>query len=79
VLARARERGFEVVDTVDLVEAYRRDAGSLVAGMALYVDHGHFSREGMRRLAEAIPAPPAPPIGAPSSPGPAGRRSPGGP
>ncbi len=58
ILERARERGFHVVDTYDLVNDYRRERGSLVAGFALYIDQGHLSREGTRLLASRVP--PAP-------------------
>lgn len=58
LLARARERGFETVDTFELVDAYRGERTSSFAGLALYVDHGHFSGEGNRLLADALPPTP---------------------
>jgi hypothetical protein len=57
VLTRARERGFAIVDSYELVRAYREAKGSLGSGLALYVDHVHPSREGNELLAEAIPPP----------------------
>lgn len=60
IVARARERGFDVVDLYEVVARYRERAGSLLAGMALYVDHDHLSREGTRVLAAAIPEVPPP-------------------
>lgn len=55
ILERARERGFFVVDLYDVVAEYREEQGSLFAGMALYVDHGHLSRRGNQVLADHIP------------------------
>lgn len=58
ILAHARERGFAVVDTFELVDAYRSRRTSSFAGLALYVDHGHFSGEGNRLVADALPPTP---------------------
>lgn len=58
ILARARELGFTIVDTFEMVHDYSLSQGSLFAGMALYVDHGHLSREGNQVLArEILPVP----------------------
>jgi hypothetical protein len=57
IVELAESRGFSVVDTYDMVADYRKAKGSLLAGMALYVDHCHFSREGVRILAERVPKP----------------------
>jgi len=54
LLARAAAAGFRVIDTTPLVEAARQEAGSLLAGAALYLDHAHLSREGTRRLAALV-------------------------
>lgn len=54
LLARAAAAGFHVIDTTPLVAAARDEAGSLLAGAALYLDHAHLSREGTRRLAALV-------------------------
>ncbi|MCZ6782484.1 MAG: hypothetical protein O7G30_04155 [Proteobacteria bacterium] len=55
IIERARQRGFTVVDHYDVVARYREHAGSVFAGMALYVDHDHLSRQGTEVLAAYIP------------------------
>lgn len=52
----AREAGFSTIDFGDIVEAYRRQHGSLLAGAALYIDHVHFSADGTRLVAERVRA-----------------------
>lgn len=54
LLARATAAGFTVIDTRPLIEAAQDEAGSLLAGAALYLDHAHLSREGTRRLAALV-------------------------
>jgi len=54
LLARAAAAGFRVIDTTPLVAEAREEAGSLLAGAALYLDHAHLSREGTRRLAALV-------------------------
>jgi hypothetical protein len=46
-----------VVDTWELVQRYRAEEKSLFAGMALYVDHVHWSPRGIERIADAVAAP----------------------
>ncbi|MGI9589852.1 MAG: hypothetical protein ACR2P8_00685, partial [Myxococcota bacterium] len=58
ILARARERCFTTVDTFELVDRYRQQRVSSFAGVELYVDHGHFSGEGNRLVADALPPTP---------------------
>jgi hypothetical protein len=58
VLARARKRGFATVDTFELVDGYRGERSSSFAGLELYVDHGHFSGERNRLVADALPRTP---------------------
>jgi lysophospholipase L1-like esterase len=53
----ARELGFHVVDTWEIVQRYREQELSLFAGMALYVDHTHWSPRGTRLIADAVAAP----------------------
>lgn len=49
--------GFDVVDWYHLVQGFRAREGSLLAGLALYVDHCHLSRRGTALLAERISRP----------------------
>ncbi|HVP31204.1 MAG TPA: SGNH/GDSL hydrolase family protein [Myxococcota bacterium] len=56
LLERATAAGFFVIDTTPIFEEARDEAGSLLAGAALYLDHAHLSREGTRRLAERVAA-----------------------
>jgi hypothetical protein len=55
ILELAEARGFDIVDTYEMVANHRKATGSLFAGLALYLDHCHFSREGTRMLAELVP------------------------
>ena len=50
----ARGAGFSTIDFGAIVESYRRQHSSLLAGAALYVDHVHFSAEGTRLVAERV-------------------------
>lgn len=55
-----KERQFKVVDSSLLVDDFRQTEASVFAGMALYVDHCHFSPQGLKLLAKHTPvAPPA--------------------
>jgi hypothetical protein len=58
MLELARARGFTVVDTAEVVEAHCEAEGSRFAGAALYVDHCHYSRLGLARIAERVPRAP---------------------
>jgi len=53
----AREQGFHVVDSWEIVQRYREQEKSLLAGMALYVDHVHWSPRGIELLADAVATP----------------------
>jgi hypothetical protein len=56
VLSATEVLRIPVVDTFALVEAYRVEQQNHLAGLALYNDGMHFSREGMRRIAaEVVP------------------------
>lgn len=59
-LEAARRRGFHAIDFYDIVRERRAASRSLLAGSSLYVDHSHFSREGIEAVVARIPAPPAP-------------------
>ena len=50
----ARKAGFSTIDFGAIVESYRRQHGSLLAGAALYIDQVHFSAEGTRLVAERV-------------------------
>lgn len=52
-----KNNGFFVIDFYDIVGQYRKEKRSLLAGFALYIDHSHFSREGIRVLVSRIPPP----------------------
>jgi lysophospholipase L1-like esterase len=57
MLERARALGFHAVDTWEIVQRYRERERSLFAGLALYLDHGHWSPRGTRLIADAVAAP----------------------
>jgi lysophospholipase L1-like esterase len=50
----ARENQINVVDFYEIVDTYRYDKGTPFAGLSLYVDHAHFSREGVEKVVEKI-------------------------
>jgi lysophospholipase L1-like esterase len=50
----AKRNQFQVVDFYDLVDAYRRELGTPLAGFGLYVDHAHFSKLGTKHVADKI-------------------------
>jgi len=53
-LALAQSSGFQILNVQNLVETYRVDAGSQMAGAALYVDRIHLSVAGTRLVANTI-------------------------
>lgn len=50
----ARKKNMQVVDTYEVVNAYRQKMGSPYAGFAFFVDHSHFSLFGAQIIAEGI-------------------------
>lgn len=57
LLALARQAGFRVLDYGDIVHAEQARAGSLYAGLALYVDECHLSPLGIARLVAKLTEP----------------------
>lgn len=57
LLGLARGAGFKVFDYTEIVHAEQEQAGSLYAGLALYVDHQHLSRLGIQRLVAKLSGP----------------------
>ncbi len=57
LLGLARQAGFRVFDYTDIVREEQELAGSLYAGLALYVDHQHLSRLGIQRLVAKLAGP----------------------
>ncbi len=53
----ARNNGFHIVDFYDIVNNYRNSTGSPFAGFALYVDHCHFSSQGVKMVVDQMPPP----------------------
>lgn len=53
-LALAQSSGFRILNVQDLVETYQVDAGSQLAGAALYIDGVHLSVAGIRLVADTI-------------------------
>lgn len=66
VMELARQKGFGVVDIVDVVAAERAGGKSQFAGFALYVDHAHLSPIGVSRVIAALDAAGAKPAAAPA-------------
>jgi len=73
VMELARQKGFGVVDIVDIVAAERENGKSQFAGFALYVDHAHLSPIGVSRVIAALDAAGVKPA---ASPPPAGIATP---
>lgn len=57
VMRLAREKGFRVVDFVDITAVERLKGRSQFAPLALYVDHAHWSPAGVSRVVDALVAP----------------------
>jgi hypothetical protein len=82
VMQLAREKGFGVVDMVDVGTAEAVRGKSQFAPLALYVDHAHWSPTGVSRVVDALAAigtavpPPATAPVAPPAPAAAGKPSP---
>ncbi|RJP58844.1 MAG: SGNH/GDSL hydrolase family protein [Candidatus Auribacter fodinae] len=56
-LALAAQRGVAVVDFYDIVNMRRTQSGCPLGGFELYIDHCHFSPEGVRMVVDAVPPP----------------------
>jgi hypothetical protein len=56
VMKLAREKGFGVIDFVDVAAAERMRGLSQFAPLALYVDHAHWSPVGVSRVVDALAA-----------------------
>lgn len=57
MLTLAQRQGMATIDFYPIVDQYRKEMGTPLAGMSLYVDHCHFSALGTKLVAEAIPPP----------------------
>jgi len=71
VIKLARDKGFGVIDFVDVTAAERVRGQSQFAPLALYVDHAHWSPIGVARVVDAL-AKPGTGTGFPTGPGAAG-------
>ena len=59
LLALAGEAGFRHLDYATIALAEQKATGSQYAALALFIDHAHLSREGIRRLVQWLSAPAA--------------------
>lgn len=57
LLNLARNAHFDVIDFYDIVDAYRSEMGTPLAGFSLYVDHCHLSALGTKLIVERLSIP----------------------